>query len=78
MTSGYEAKAGVFFAVTDKTKSHHGISAFLIPLNAPGVELGKREEKLGIRATSTCDIILNDVEVPKANLIGSAGSGFKM
>lgn len=78
MTSGYEAKAGVFFAVTDKTKNHHGISAFLIPIDAPGVELGKREEKLGIRASSTCDIILNDVKVPKENLIGTPGSGFKI
>lgn len=78
MTSGHEAKAGVFFAVTDKTKNHHGISAFLISLDAPGVELGKREEKLGIRATSTCDILLNNVRVPEENLIGSPGSGFKI
>lgn len=78
MTSGYEAKAGVFFAVTNITKNHHGISAFLIPLDAPGIELGKREEKLGIRASSTCDIILNNVRVPKENLIGSPGAGFKI
>lgn len=78
VTSGYEAKAGVFFAITDKSIGHKGISAFLVPLNATGIELGVREEKLGIRASSTCDIILNDVQVPKSNIIGSPGFGFEI
>lgn len=78
MTSGYEAKAGIFFATTDKSKGHKGISAFLIPLNSPGVELGNREEKLGIRASSTCDIILKNVRVPKSNMIGFSGAGFEI
>lgn len=78
VTSGYEAKAGVFFATTDKNKGHKGINAFLIPLDSPGVELGVREEKLGIRASSTCDIILNNVHVPKSNVIGPMGSGFEI
>lgn len=78
VTSACEAKAGVFFAHTDKTKGHHGITAFLVPFDAPGVEIGAREEKLGIRATSTCDIILNNVHLPETSVIGGIGNGFKI
>lgn len=78
VTSACEAKAGVFFAHTDKSKGHAGITAFLIPLNAPGVEIGLREEKLGIRASSTCDIILNNVRLPESSVIGGVGNGFKI
>lgn len=78
VTSACEAKAGVFFAHTDKSKGHAGITAFLIPLNTPGVEIGLREEKLGIRASSTCDIILNNVRLPESSVIGGIGNGFKI
>ena len=78
VTSGIEAKAGVFFACTDKSKGHKGITAFIVPLDAPGVELGHREEKLGIRASSTCDIILNNVQLPDTNVIGGIGNGFEI
>lgn len=78
VTSGAEAKAGVFFTCTDKSKGHKGITAFIVPLDAPGVELGQREEKLGIRASSTCDIILNNVQLPHTNVIGGVGSGFEI
>lgn len=78
VTSACEAKAGVFFAHTDKSKGHAGITAFLVPLDTPGVEIGPREEKLGIRASSTCDIILNDVHLPETSVIGGIGNGFKI
>lgn len=78
MTSGKEAKAGVFFAYTDKTKCHKGITAFLVPFETLGVELGPREEKLGIRASSTCDIILNNVKLPHTYIIGGIGNGFEI
>lgn len=78
MTSGYEAKAGVFFATIDKDLSHKGITAFLIPFDTPGVMLGRKEDKLGIRATSTCDIVLQDVRVPKNYVLGKVGSGFEI
>lgn len=68
----------MFFAVVDKNKGHKGIAAFLIPIDSPGVQLGPKEEKLGIRASSTCDIILNNVRVPKENLIGNIEMGFEI
>lgn len=78
VTSGVEGKAGVFFAHTDKTKGHKGITAFIVPLDTPGIELGPREEKLGIRASSTCDIILNNVKLPHTSVIGEIGNGFEI
>lgn len=73
-----EGKAGVFFISTDKSKGHKGITAFLVPLDADGVEVGDPVEKMGIRATSTCDIILKNVEVPSKNIIGNIGQGFEI
>lgn len=78
VTSAYEADAGIFFAYTDKSKGHKGITAFIIDLNAPGVKIGPREEKLGIRAASLCDIFLNNVQIPQSNVIGVMGSGFEI
>lgn len=76
VTSGYEASAGVFFATIDKDLGHKGITAFIIPFDTPGVMLGRKEEKLGIRATSMCDIVLQDVRVPKKYVLGKVGEGF--
>lgn len=78
VTSACEADVGVFFAYTDKSKGHKGITAFLVPLNTPGLEIGPREEKLGIRASSTCDIFLNNVQIPQSNVIGDIGNGFEI
>lgn len=78
MTSGIEGKAGVFFAYTDKTMGHRGITTFIISLDTPGIEKGPQNEKLGIRATSTCDIILKNVKVPEENVIGKVGNGFEI
>ncbi|XP_061189733.1 short-chain specific acyl-CoA dehydrogenase, mitochondrial-like [Saccostrea echinata] len=78
ITNGYEAEAAVVFATTDKNKKHKGISAFLVPKPIPGLSLGKKEDKLGIKATSTCYLIFEDCRIPRENLLGEAGFGFKI
>lgn len=55
-----------------------GISAFIVPLDSPGMSLGKKEDKLGIRASSTANLIMEGCRVPKANLLGEEGMGFKI
>ena len=55
-----------------------GISAFLVPTNLEGVRLGKKEDKLGIKASSTALLILEDVKIPKENILGEPGMGFKV
>jgi butyryl-CoA dehydrogenase len=78
ITNGYEANAAIVFATTDKSKKHKGISAFLVPMPTPGLSLGKKEDKLGIRASSTCNLIFEDCRIPRANLLGQEGEGFKI
>ncbi|XP_045477816.1 short-chain specific acyl-CoA dehydrogenase, mitochondrial-like [Harmonia axyridis] len=78
VTSGTEGKAAVVFATVDKKLKHRGITGFLIPMPTPGLSLGKKEDKLGIRASSTCNLILEDVRVPIENVLGNPGDGFKM
>jgi butyryl-CoA dehydrogenase len=60
ITNSYEADYAVLLATTDKSLKHKGISAFLIPMQVAGLELGKKEDKLGIRATSTANLIFSD------------------
>lgn len=69
---------GVLLATTDRTLKHKGISAFLIDMKAPGVSLGKKEDKLGIRGSSTSAVIFEDCKIPKSNLLGPIGAGFKV
>ncbi|XP_041455778.1 short-chain specific acyl-CoA dehydrogenase, mitochondrial-like [Lytechinus variegatus] len=78
ITNGYEAEAAVVFARTDKAMKHKGISAFIIPKPYEGLALGKKEDKLGIKATSTCQLIFEDCRIPKENLLGQEGMGFKI
>ncbi|EGD82346.1 short-chain acyl-CoA dehydrogenase [Salpingoeca rosetta] len=78
ITNGYEADAAVVFATTDKSLKHKGISAFLVPKPTEGLTLGKKEDKLGIRASSTCNLIFEECRIPKENLLGSSGQGFKI
>ncbi|MCP4502796.1 MAG: acyl-CoA dehydrogenase [Deltaproteobacteria bacterium] len=78
ITNGYEADAAIVFATTDKVQKHKGISAFLVPMPTEGLSLGKKEDKLGIRASSTCNLIFEDCKVPKGNLLGELGQGFKI
>ena len=78
ITNGYEASAAIVFATTDKSLKHKGISAFIVPKDTPGFSLGKKEDKLGIRGSSTCNLIFEDCKIPKENLLGKTGEGFKI
>ncbi|XP_034048965.1 short-chain specific acyl-CoA dehydrogenase, mitochondrial isoform X1 [Thalassophryne amazonica] len=78
ITNAWEASATVVFATTDKKLKHKGISAFLIPMPHPGLSLGQKEDKLGIRASSTASIILEDCRIPLGNMLGPRGAGFKI
>ena len=78
ITNAYEAGAAVVFATTDRSLKHKGISAFIIPTAAEGFSLGAKEEKLGIRASSTANLIMEQVRVPAGNLLGELGQGFKI
>ncbi|XP_038213186.1 short-chain specific acyl-CoA dehydrogenase, mitochondrial isoform X2 [Zerene cesonia] len=78
ITNGYESKASVVFATTDKSLKHKGISAFIVPKPIKGLELGKKEDKLGIRGSSTCSLIFEDCVIPKENILGDPGMGFKI
>lgn len=78
ITNAYEASAAVVFATTDKSLKHKGISAFIVPTDADGFSLGAKEDKLGIRASSTANLIMENVRIPGDNLLGEEGAGFKI
>ncbi|XP_072353459.1 short-chain specific acyl-CoA dehydrogenase, mitochondrial isoform X3 [Scyliorhinus torazame] len=78
ITNGWDASAAIVFATTDKSLKHKGISAFLVPMPTPGLSLGKKEDKLGIRASSTTNLIFEDCRLPKDNILGEPGFGFKI
>lgn len=78
ITNSYEAGATVLFASTDKSKKNKGISAFIVAMPTTGLSLGKKEDKLGIRGSSTCSLIFEDCQVPKDHLLGEPGMGFKI
>jgi butyryl-CoA dehydrogenase/short/branched chain acyl-CoA dehydrogenase len=74
------AEAGVFlvFANADPAEGYRGITAFLVERGTPGLAIGKKEDKLGIRASSTCEVILDDCRVSKENMLGEVGKGYKV
>jgi len=78
ITNGYESEASVVFATTDKSMKHKGISAFIVPKPTEGLSLGKKEDKLGIRGSSTCTLTFEDAPIPRENLLGTPGMGFKI
>ena len=78
ITNGNVASTFVVFAMTDKSKGNHGISAFIVEKDFPGFSTGKHEKKMGIRGSSTCDLIFEDCIVPKENLLGKVGKGFSI
>lgn len=78
VTNGGEADVYIIFAVTDRSKKHRGISAFIVEKDTPGFSIGKKEDKMGIRGSSTAELIFRDCAVPKENLLGSEGQGFKI
>lgn len=77
-TNGGQADVAVFNAVTDKGMGHRGISMFIVEKGTPGFEVGKWEEKLGIRASSTVELVFEDCRIPRENLLGERGQGFKI
>ena len=78
ITNGAEAGIFIVFANTDHSKGYKGITGFLIERDFPGFAVGKKENKLGIRASSTCELILESCQVPEANVLGPIGLGYKI
>jgi butyryl-CoA dehydrogenase len=78
ITNGAEADTVILFAATDPSKKHHGISAFIIDMDTPGVKVGKLEHKLGIKASSTAQLFFEDCKVPDSAILGEEGDGFKI
>ena len=75
--AGY-ADIYVVIAMTDKSKGNKGISAFIVEKGTPGFSVGKKERKMGIRGSATCDLIFENCRIPKENLLGKVGQGFKI
>src|SRR6266542_5892930 len=78
ITNAKEAGLFVLFATVDLSAGYKGITAFIIEKEFPGFTVGKKEDKLGIRASSTCELILEDCRVPKSNVLGEVGKGYKI
>jgi butyryl-CoA dehydrogenase/short/branched chain acyl-CoA dehydrogenase len=74
------AEAGLFlvFANANPTAGYKGITAFLVERETPGLSIGKKEDKLGIRASSTCEVLLDNCRIPAGNVLGEIGKGYKM
>ena len=77
-TNGAEAGVYLLFANADPDKGYKGVTAFMVERDAPGFSVGKKEDKLGIRASSTCELILEDVRVPRGRVVGEVGRGYKV
>jgi len=79
ITNAHEAEKAVVFATTDRSlPGSKAISAFVVPMDLPGFNLGAKEDKLGIRGSSTANLILENVKLPKEALLGKQGDGFKI
>jgi len=78
VTNGYEASTYIVFATVDPAAGHKGITAFMVDRDSPGFSVGKKEDKLGIRASSTTELILEAVKVPSSNVLGEVGKGYKV
>jgi acyl-CoA dehydrogenase len=78
ITNGSYAAQYTVFASTDRSKGHKGLSAFVVPRSLPGVSVGKKEDKMGQRASDTADVLFEDVKVPAENRLGKEGEGFKI
>ena len=78
ITNAEYAHVYIIFAMTDKSLGNKGISAFIVEKDMPGFSIGKKELKLGIRGSATCELIMENCIVPKENLLGRVGAGFKI
>ncbi|HEU4636519.1 MAG TPA: acyl-CoA dehydrogenase [Edaphobacter sp.] len=78
ITNAREAGLFIVFATIDRDAGYKGITAFLVEKDTPGFTLGKKEDKLGIRASSTCELVFRDCRVPASNVLGEPGKGYKI
>jgi alkylation response protein AidB-like acyl-CoA dehydrogenase len=78
ITNGNEAGLFIVFANADPGKGYRGITAFIVERDFPGFSVGKKEDKLGIRASSTCELLFDNCHVPKENVLGEFGKGYKI
>ena len=78
ITNAKEAGVFILLATIDPSAGYKGITAFIVEKGFPGFSVGKKEDKLGIRASSTCELILEDCRVPRANVLGEPGKGYKI
>ena len=78
ITNGGAAGIYIIFAMTDKSKGHRGISAFIVERDFPGFSTGREEKKMGIRGSSTTELVMEDCIVPAENLLGREGQGYKI
>ncbi|MDP8255971.1 MAG: acyl-CoA dehydrogenase [Candidatus Alcyoniella australis] len=78
ITNAVQAGIAIVFAQTDKEKGYKGLAAFIVEKDTPGLTVGKVEDKMGIRASSTAELVFEDCEIPKENLLGEVGKGFRI
>jgi alkylation response protein AidB-like acyl-CoA dehydrogenase len=78
ITNGNEANLFIVFANANPEAGYRGITAFLVSRDSPGFTVGKKEDKLGIRASSTCELLFEECRVPRANVLGALGKGYKV
>ena len=78
ITNAVEADVFILFATVDPSQGYKGITAFILERDFAGFKVGKKEDKLGIRASSTCELILENCEVPRENVLGEVGKGYKV
>ena len=78
VTNGHEAGLFIVMATVNPEAGYRGITAFLVERDRPGFQIGKKEDKLGIRASSTCELLLDECRVPLANVLGDVGQGYKV
>jgi alkylation response protein AidB-like acyl-CoA dehydrogenase len=78
ITNGNEADLFIVFANVNPSAGYRGITAFLVERGTPGFSVGKKEDKLGIRASSTCELLFEDCRVPRTNVLGEVGKGYKV
>ena len=78
ITNGYYAEVYIVFAMTDRSKGSRGISAFIVEKGTPGFTFGTKEKKMGIRGSATYELVFTDCRIPKENLLGKEGQGYKI
>ena len=78
ITNAPEADLAIVFAVTDRQKKHRGVSAFLVPMDSKGLSLDPHDKKVGIRASHSCPMVMDEVMVPEESLLGAEGQGFRI